>query len=183
MSSLSGHFLVASPHLEDPNFGHSVVLMIEHDENGAFGLILNRPTNNQIEEIWEIIADSKCPTNRTLNQGGPLPGPPMAIHGDIAYADKQVVDGVFFTRERHHLEQIVECSEAPFRLIVGFASWGSGQLDDEMTMGGWLTAVATREDVFVDEIDQWSLVSGRIGLEIITSSLKPLVIPSDPSLN
>ena len=107
----------------------------------------------------------------------------MAIHGDIAYADKQVVDGVFFTRERHHLEQIVKYSEAPFRLIVGFASWAAGQLDDELTMGGWLTVAATREDVFIDAIDQWSLVAGRIGLEILTSSLKPRVIPSDPSLN
>ena len=183
MNSLSGHFLVASPHMEDPNFDHSVVLMIEHDEDGAFGLILNRPTNNSIEEIWEIIADSKCPTDRTINQGGPIPGPPMAIHGDIAYADKQIVDGVFFTRQCENLEQIVKYSKSPFRLIVGFANWGSGQLDDELTMGGWLTVAATREDVFYDETDQWSLVSGRIGLEILTSSLKPLVIPSDPSLN
>jgi putative AlgH/UPF0301 family transcriptional regulator len=68
-------------------------------------------------------------------------------------------------------------------LIVGFASWGAGQLDDELTMGGWLTVAATREDVFVDAIDQWSLVAGRIGLEILTSTLNPRVIPSDPSLN
>lgn len=183
MTSLAGHFLVASPHLKDPNFAHSVVLMVEHDRDGAFGLILNRPTNNPIEEIWEIIADSKCPTRRTINQGGPIPGPPMAIHGDIAYADQQILDGVFLTRERENLEQIVKYSEAPFRLIIGFASWGPGQLDNELAMGGWLTAVATREDVFIDEIDQWSLVSGRIGLEILTSSLKPRVIPSDPSLN
>jgi len=183
MTSLSGHFLVASPHLDDPNFAHSVVLMIEHDDEGAFGLILNRPTNNPIEEIWEVIADSKCPTDRTINQGGPVPGPPMSVHGDIAYADQQIVEGVFLTRERESLEQIVKYSAAPFRLIVGFASWGPGQLDDELAMGGWLTAVATREDVFIDAIDQWSIVSGRIGLEILTSSLKPRVIPSDPSLN
>lgn len=183
MNSLAGHFVVASPHLADPNFEHSVVLMIEHDEAGAFGLILNRPTNNPVEEVWEIIADSKCPTQRTLNQGGPIPGPPMAIHGDIAYADQQVIDGVFFTRERENLEQIVKYSAEPYRLIVGFASWGPGQLDDELAMGGWLTAAARREDVFSDEIDQWSLVSGRIGLEILTTSLKPRVIPHDPSLN
>jgi len=183
MNSLSGYFLVASPHLQDPNFDHSVVLMIEHDAHGAFGLILNRPTGNSVDEIWELIADSKCPTDRTINEGGPIPGPPMAIHGDIAYADQQVVDGVFFTRERENLEQIVKYSSAPFRLIIGFASWGPGQLDDELTMGGWLTAAATREDVFIDEIDQWSVVSGRIGLEILTSTLKPRVISSDPSLN
>ena len=183
MNSLAGHFLVASPHLEDPNFEHSVVLMLEHGEEGAFGLILNRPTNNPIEEIWEIIADSKCPTDRTLNQGGPVPGPPMAIHGDITYADQQVIEGVFYTREPENLEQIVKYSAAPFRLIIGFASWGPRQLDDELAMGGWLTAAATREHVFFDEIDQWSFVSGRIGLEILTSSLKPRVIPSDPSLN
>ncbi len=183
MNSLTGHFLVASPHLDDPNFEHSVVLMVEHDDEGAFGLILNRPTNNLIEEVWEFIADSKCPTQRTLHQGGPIPGPPMAIHGDIAYADRQIVDGVFLTRERDNLEQIVRYSSAPFRLIIGFASWGPAQLDDELEMGGWLTATATREQVFLDEADQWSFVSGRIGLEILTSSLKPRVIPSDPTLN
>lgn len=183
MNALSGHFLVASPHLQDPNFHHSVVLIIQHDADGAFGVVLNRPTNNSIEEIWEVIADSKCPTSRTVNEGGPVPGPPMAIHGDIAYADEEVVEGVFFTRESENLEQIIKYSGSPFRLMIGFASWGPGQLDDELAMGGWLTTVATREDVFIDEIDQWSSVSGRIGLEILTSSLKPRVIPSDPSQN
>jgi len=183
MNAQTGHFLVASPHLQDPNFHHSVVLIIQHDTDGAFGVILNRPTNNAIEEIWEIIADSKCPTSRTINEGGPVPGPPMAIHGDIAYADEQVVDGVFFTRESENLEQIVKYSSGPYRLMLGFASWGPGQLDNELSMGGWLTAIATREDVFLDEIDQWSSVSGRIGLDILTSSIKPPVIPSDPSLN
>ncbi len=183
MSSLAGHFLVASPHLDDPNFDHTVVLMIEHDEDGAFGLILNRPTNAPLEEVWEIIADSKCPVDCLINQGGPIPGPPMAIHGDIAYADEQVLDGVFLTREPEKFEQIVKYSTAPYRLIVGFASWGPGQLDDELVMGGWLTAAASRDEVFLDEAEQWSVVAGSIGLEILRSSLKTSVIPPDASLN
>ena len=56
MKSLKGHFLVASPHLPDDNFYHSVVLMVQHDQEGAVGLVLNRPTKNTVQEIWQLVA-------------------------------------------------------------------------------------------------------------------------------
>ena len=80
MKSLKGHFLVASPHLADANFYRSVVLMIQHDEDGAVGLVLNRPTDNTIAEVWEMISESPCDVQGCVSIGGPVAGPLMALH-------------------------------------------------------------------------------------------------------
>ena len=60
MKSLAGHFLVASRHLSDPNFARSVVLMIHHDHQGAVGLVINRPSEKTIREVWEMINYDPC---------------------------------------------------------------------------------------------------------------------------
>ena len=72
MNSLRGQFLIASPHLPDSNFYRSVVLMIQHDDEGAFGVILNRPTENTVSEIWEMITDEPCESLQPINLGGPV---------------------------------------------------------------------------------------------------------------
>ena len=74
MSSLQGYFLVASPRLGDENFYRSVVLMVHHDEQGALGVVLNRPTNHALNEIWEEIAGEICESTDPLYVGGPVSG-------------------------------------------------------------------------------------------------------------
>ena len=85
--SLDGHFLVASRELLDPNFARSVVLIIRHSEEGAMGLVLNRPTKTSVSEAWKQVSEAPCPTTGLIHLGGPCRGPLMAIHGDPALGE------------------------------------------------------------------------------------------------
>ena len=79
-NSLAGHFLVASRYLRDPNFAQSVVLMIHHDQQGAMGVVINRPADKTIREVWEIIGNDPCDRDDLIYIGGPVPGPLVAVH-------------------------------------------------------------------------------------------------------
>ncbi len=183
MKSLQGHFLIASPHLADPNFYRSVVLMIQHDEKGAFGVVLNRPANNTIADLWSLVSAAPCDVNEPVHVGGPVPGPLVAIHSDPSQCELEIVEGVYFATSTESIRELVSHPRAPFRLFVGYSGWGEGQLDDEMESGSWLSGPATRDDVFSDCQDIWQRVSRRIGLDVLHPTIRNQPIPDDPSMN
>ena len=74
MKSLQGHLLVASPKLVDPNFFHTVVLLVQHNQEGALGLVLNRPLQTTVQEMWQEVGESQCEVDQPLHQGGPCEG-------------------------------------------------------------------------------------------------------------
>jgi putative transcriptional regulator len=184
MNSLRGHFLVASPHLPDPNFNRTVVLMVHHDEHGAFGLVLNRPTDATLDEVWRQVSDTPIESRQPIFLGGPVPGPLMAIHTHAQHADDDVIPGVYLSSQKEHMETIVEENLQPFLMFSGYSGWGEGQLEGEMEMGGWLTAPATREAIFTSENDElWKRVVSGIGDDILRSAVNIDQFPDDPSLN
>ena len=87
MNSLRGHFLVASKFLADPNFARTVVLLVQHDEDGAFGVVLNRRAGSTVEELWSQVGQANCNSQQPVYVGGPVPGPLMAIHADRSQAE------------------------------------------------------------------------------------------------
>jgi putative transcriptional regulator len=183
MKSLAGHFLVGSPHLADPNFFRSVVLMVQHDEEGALGLILNRPTDNSVADIWEQVCDESSDCRRPIFLGGPVTGPLMAIHSQLAYSELQVVPGVHFSTQRHNIIEIVAGEPKPFLLFSGYSGWGGGQLERELKVGGWLTVAASDDDVFYEGEDLWERLIQQIGQEIIAPAIGRKMTPPDPSCN
>ncbi len=183
MKSLKGHFLVASPHLSDTNFFRSVVLMIQHDEEGAFGVVMNRPTNTTIADIPELAPEANCDMNAPVHLGGPVQGPLIAVHSDVASAELEITAGIYFATSKEAIVQIVSECVGPFRLFQGYSGWGPGQLDDELKAGGWLTAQATSDDAFSDYDELWNRVARHIGLDIVSPTLPPDQIPDDPSMN
>ncbi len=183
MKSLKGHFLVASPHLADTNFFRSVVLMIQHDDEGAFGVVMNRPTNHTISELWEEDLQASWKLDAPVHLGGPVPGPLIAVHSDISLGELEITAGVYFSAEKDSLVRIVSQPLGPFRLFHGYSGWAPGQLDGELEAGGWLTEPATSEDVFSGYEDLWNRVARRIGLDILSPTLRPDQIPDDPSMN
>ncbi len=183
MESLKGHFLVASPHLLDPNFVRTVVLLMHHNEEGAFGVVLNRPTESTLKELWSKVGETSCDSDEQVHLGGPVTGPLMAVHTDESLAEMEIVPGVYFAAQRDHLEELVKQHEHPFRFFVGHSGWGGGQLEDELKQGAWLTTPATPDFIFYGSDDLWRKVTQHIGRTILTSALRLKGLPQDPSAN
>ncbi|MEX2177017.1 MAG: YqgE/AlgH family protein [Pirellulaceae bacterium] len=183
MASLQGQLLVASPHLGDGNFYRSVVLMVRHDDEGALGLLLNRPTSNTINEVWRLVAEEEMPSDRPLYLGGPVAGPLVALHRIKACAEAEVLPGVYFAAHKDQLLKVVSHTTKPFRLFTGYAGWAAGQLEAELRAGGWLSVPATKDLVFYEPDDLWEHLVRSIGESILGPALKTKHVPEDPSLN
>ena len=183
MKSLKGHLLVASTHLPDPNFAKTVVLIVEHDENGALGIVLNRPSNYRLKDVWENVTNEPCHSGQSLRLGGPMGGPLMAIHTEELLADKPIIPGVYFSTEKDNLIKLVKLDKEPFRFFSGYAGWGEGQLDGEVASGDWLTKPATAEFLFRESGDPWSETLRAISDERLIAALNIRHVPADPSLN
>ena len=181
--SLTGHFLVASRYLRDPNFAKSVVLMIHHTDEGAMGVVINRPSEKSLREVWEAIGNDPCEREDVIYIGGPVPGPVVAVHSLKDFAEHEVLPDLYVSMHRDALDLIVRTKDASVRLFSGNAGWSGGQLEGEMEAGGWLTTPATIEDVFADHESIWKRVTQRIGLEIMAPELDLQRVPHDPSLN
>lgn len=148
MESLNGQLLVAPAHLADPNFTHTVVLMIQHDSDGAFGVVLNRPTRQSIRDVWQDVRKESCRCDQKVNAGGPVAGPLVCIHCQPDLADAEILPGVFCTTLAENIESLVQVDPTPVRFFAGYSGWGGSQLEGELQVGSWLTAPARMDDVF-----------------------------------
>src|SRR3954462_10354655 len=106
MESLKGQLLLASTQLGDPNFSSTVILIVQHDENGVLGLILNRPTETTIQEACQQALELPCEVEGVLHQGGPCQGPLMVVHNNFGQSQIDIIDGVPFTTEREEIESL-----------------------------------------------------------------------------
>jgi putative transcriptional regulator len=183
MTSLAGHLLIASPQLEDPNFARAVVLLIHHNPEGAFGVVLNRPSDNTVKELWKEVAQTPCESLRHVHLGGPVSGPLIALHTDSELAEMEILPGLFFAAQRENLERLIAQPEATYRLFVGHSGWGERQLERELEAGSWLTIPATVELVFYSEGDLWKRTAQQVGEAMLIETLKLKELPPDASLN
>lgn len=184
MKSLAGQLLVASPHLRDPNFTRTVVLMLQHEEQGALGVVLNRPGDKTIDEVWEMIGSDPVGSPQPVHVGGPVPGPLIALHDQARFAEKEILPRLFMSMQRDAIHALVRKANARFRLFSGHSGWGSGQLENELRMGGWLTSpIDSIDEIFGDPENLYTSVCSRIGLRIIAPQIPPDRLPPDPGLN
>lgn len=188
MDSYQGFFLIADPHLGDGNFYRSVVLIIQHDEQGAMGFLLNRPAELSVAEVWKDVfgGELECNSQDPIYLGGPVEGPLMMLHTRQDLAEMIVKPGLFVSVEREKLRSLAASSaEIPApssRLFSGYSGWGAGQLEQEIELGGWLLLPARTDDIFSDPDDLWKRACAQYSAQII----RPLMgdrYPSDPSLN
>lgn len=180
---LTGNFLVASRHLRDPNFARSVVLMIQHTNEGAMGVVINRPSEKSVREVWEMIGNDPCECEDLIFIGGPVPGPLIALHTLEPFADHLVLPNLFVSTHKDAIDLIVRRKNVSLRLFSGHAGWGGGQLESEIEAGGWLFTKASQDEVFADPQTIWKSVTQRIGLEIMAPAVPQEHVPPDPSWN
>jgi putative transcriptional regulator len=181
--SLRGHFLVASPHLMDPNFARTVVLLIQHDRDGAMGVVLNRSIDKTIQQLWEEVHEGPCENQQHLNLGGPVSGPLIALHTDANLGEMEVLSGLFFSADRQHLDRLVKEENLRLKMFIGHSGWGGGQLENELRQGAWLTVPASLDEVFEDEQELWRSVTHKIGKQMLVSMLHIKDVPDDPTVN
>jgi putative transcriptional regulator len=182
MDLAPGVLLVAEPALLDPNFRRTVVLLCDHNDEGSFGLILNRPTELHLDEV---LAESIA-LDAPLYFGGPVQTD--TLHYLHAYADEveeavAVLDGVGWGGP---FEEIIEqvqrgaLDAGGFRFYVGYSGWGAGQLAEEVDEGGWIVLPGSDAAVFGDDPTAlWRGVMRSLGGEYALLS----TYPDDPRMN
>lgn len=183
MQSLAGHLLVASPQLVDSNFARSVVLLIEHNRDGAFGVVVNRPLQKTLQDLWREVGSGPCHSEQPVYVGGPVPGPLMALHTVPELAEIEPAPGVYFAARKQHLDQLVLSEEPVYKIFVQHSGWGAGQLEGELKQGAWRTTPATIESVFSTADELWEIVLRDLGHSVLKSVLNLSELPPDPTLN
>jgi putative transcriptional regulator len=183
MESLEGHLLVASPQLLDPNFARALVLLIEHNQEGAFGVIVNRPVTKTLQELWREVGSAPCHSRQPIYLGGPVPGPLLALHNRAALAETETVPGVYFSAKKQHLDALVLNEEPAYKILIGHAGWGAGQLENEINEGAWRSLAATAELVFSTADDLWETIFRDLGHTLLKSMLHVKELPPDPTVN
>ena len=180
MDSLRGHLLIAGPSLVDPNFWRTVVLVGEHSEEGALGVVLNRASDAAVDETvpeLAILADDLG----QVHVGGPVQPSAIVVLADFLEPERAaslVLDSVGFLPAEVDPTTLGELRRA--RVFAGYAGWGPGQLDGELEEGSWIVEPALPEDVFTSDPEAlWSDVLRRKGgpFGVLAS------MPPDPSLN
>lgn len=172
--SLAGSLLVAAPELGDPNFERTVVLMLQDDEQGALGVVINRPygkapTGELLRRLGVDPGDAKGETE--LFYGGPVePEIGMIVHGtDYALpSTHEVASGIAVTSDPKALADIAR-GKGPHQAIpvLGYAGWAPGQLASELAQGAWFTLPADPTLVFAsDPATLWKTAYARRGVEL-----------------
>jgi putative transcriptional regulator len=180
----AGMLLVASPALLDPNFADSVVLLLDVDENGALGVVLNRPS---AVPVADVLADWR---DAVAEPGVLFHGGPVSTEGALAVAllrepeDAPVgfreVEGRLGLVDLDTPVELVDGSLQTLRIFAGYAGWGADQLDGEIEEGAWYVVPGQPPDAFrADPADLWRDVLRRQPGEMAWHSTRP----ADPDLN
>lgn len=179
--SLAGQLLLAAPTLLDPNFARTVVLIGMHSEEGAMGVVLNRPSTVSVGEAVPQLEDVPDAAEQ-LYVGGPVQPSSVVFLAEFLepeLAGMLVLGRIGFPAPDADIERLVEAT-ARRRVFAGHAGWGEGQLDAEVADGDWIAHPAQPEDVFTDDPRElWGAVLARKGRSYALLARMPL----DPSVN
>lgn len=166
----AGSFLLSVPQLQDPNFMHSVVVMVDHQDQGAFGLVVNRPLGLFVERLLpdsELLAGTRFP----VYVGGPVGNDALQFLHRVPDAlpdGVEVAPGLFLGGHADDLERAIASGAATqrdLRLFVGYSGWGAGQLDAELESGSWVVAPGPPDWVFDERTSEqmWRHVLRSLG--------------------
>ena len=179
--SLTGQLLLASPTLRDPNFIRTVVLVSVHSDEGAMGVVLNRPSAVTVSEAVPQLKDAVA-EEEPVYVGGPVQPSSIVFLAeflDPSPAGLLVLGRIGFPAPDAGIEELTEAT-ARRRVFAGYAGWGEGQLDAEVEEGDWIAHTALAEDVFTDLPEElWATVLTRKGGSYALIAR----MPSDPSVN
>lgn len=172
--SLTNHFLIAMPQLDDPNFFHSVTYLCQHDEEGAMGIIINQPLEMRLNEILEDLKIEQ--TDSTIGQqaiyfGGPVqPDRGFILHPPAKnwQGTMFISDQIAITTSGDILSDIAQ-NDGPKQSLIalGYAGWGRGQLEQELAQNAWLSVPASAEIIFDTPVEKrWQAAASLLGVDL-----------------
>ena len=171
--SLAPALLLSMPQLQDPNFARTVVLLCEYAPEGAFGLVLNRPTDVEASSAVKLEPPLSAGNGLRLWIGGPVEPQRgwIIVDRDPESTDaRRIVDGVYLSSSPLLLRRVLETDPQPrARVLAGYAGWGPGQLDDELAESSWLIASVEPDLIFdVEASHMWETAIRRLGADPTT---------------
>ncbi len=173
-SSLTNQLLIAMPGMVDPNFSTTVTLICEHNDEGALGIVINRPLTLKMAGLFEQLSvtdpDPDAAGSPVLS-GGPVGTERgFVLHGtDHSYENTlEVSDEIRLTLSRDIIDDMATGTGPDKALVaLGYAGWDAGQLEQEMLANSWLSVPATSEIVFDTPFaDRWALAAKTLGVDI-----------------
>ncbi len=177
--SLQGKLLISSPALVDPNFRRTVILVTHHDDEGAMGLVLTRPSDVRVADAIPDLADLPW-ADDVVHVGGPVQADAimaLAEFEDVDDAAAPVVGRVGFVAADSTVEDVTILR---LRVFAGYAGWGAGQLEAEIEEPSWIVVPAEPDDAFASDPDElWRTAVERKGGRFALLA----GMPFDPSLN
>lgn len=171
---LTDNFIIAMPGLMDENFYQAVTYICEHDENGTFGIIINRESEITLDDVMQqmnIPYQAGEPVHASVFNGGPVQSNRgFILHRPTGNWDSSLVinDAVALTTSRDILEAIAD-NRGPDDVIIalGYAGWGPGQLEQEMAANTWLSCPAEQQIIFETPVkDRWQAAADLIGVDL-----------------
>jgi len=172
--NLTNHFLIAMPQLDDPNFFHSVTYICQHDAEGTMGIIINRPLEMNMGEVFsslKINCDDDTLKQQALYSGGPVQterGFVLHRPGKKWQATLFLSDEIALTTSSDILNDIAQRNGPEDTLVaLGYAGWGAGQLEQEITDNIWLSVSADPDIIFNLPINQrWHAAATLLGVDL-----------------
>ena len=163
--SLAGQLLIATPSMGDPRFAQTVILMVRHDKDGAFGLVINRPiAERPLAELLDMLGDKDAPVtgNIRIFAGGPVqPELGFVLHSaEYRAAQTIVVDGRMAVTSSRELLRDIGNGKGPAKslFVFGYSGWAPGQLEGELKQKSWVSAPADGKLVFDEDRDKlWDI--------------------------
>ncbi len=175
MNSLQNHFLIAMPSLDDPYFKRSVTYICEHDEKGAMGIVVNRPSNLTLKEVLNQVDDAIEVSAEKSDFRVVLGGPMAPDRGFILHSPQtgwsgsiEVTDEVTVTTSKDILS-VLGNDQSPENILValGYAGWEAGQLEEELKDNAWLAVEADPTLMFRTPIgNRWETALNTLGIKI-----------------
>jgi len=173
-TSLTNHFLIAMPGLQDPNFSRTVTYVCEHTEQGAMGIVINRPMEIRLGEVLaqlEIASSDQRTLDTLVYLGGPVqPDRGFVLHsaGEGFDSTLSITPEISVTTSRDVLEAIADGKGPDHKLVaLGYAGWGGGQLEEEMSANSWLSGPADEEIIFSLPAEaRWQAAAHLLGVDL-----------------
>jgi putative transcriptional regulator len=168
--SVAPGLLIAMPQLLDPNFYRGVVLMIEHQSEGSFGLIVNRPSENRVGELLKPMEVAwRGDPGEVAWWGGPVqPETGWILHEPVDGLEgaREIIPGLHLSSAPDALRVLSASPPRRIRLVLGYAGWGPDQLSSELAEGAWVNSDVTADLVFGTPPESlWEVSVRRLGIE------------------